>query len=534
MGNLQLKHKANSLYLKNILLLCVLGFFLFFYGNNLVSLFDNSETNYSAVAQEVINTHDYLTMHYNGRDWYVHPPLYFWLSSSLCEVFGWNEFNLRFFEALFGLFGILITYLIAKKFFSNRTAFYSAIILGTSIYYNIISRLAIFDTLLNFFILLSIYLFLSAYYNRKRKFIYFFLFAISTSLAVLSKGPIGLVHPGIVIIPFLLIKKDLKFLFDYKVLINFILFLFITAPWYAHQLVLHGKEFFDFALRDYTWFRFFGTVEGQTGPIYYYIFILLLFLPWIFYIPLIIHKFIKKETFVGNLKQNEFVLFSLLFIIITFLFFSVAKTKLPNYIFSIFPFISILLASALRSKNNKSLTLLCSSALIIFQGILVLNSFTMEIAYPYNSERILLQILFILMFALYLLLSFFLVQKKTRTAITSIAFGTIFFLMFLFHVFFPSLEKFKESKVFVEILKQVTTSYTLINCGGYSPYLIYYLNHHVIHVNSLDKIPQVNETETTYIILSNSEFDSAISLITDYEIIKKSYTKTLIKVNKKD
>lgn len=527
MGHLDLKRKANKLFIKNILFLSVIGFFLFFYGNNLVTLFDNSETNYSAVAQELINTNDYLTMHYNGENWYVHPPLYFWLSSSLCEIFGWTEFNLRFFEAFFGLLGIFVTYLLAKKFFSNRTAFYSALILGTSVYYNIISRLAIFDTLLNFFILLSIYLFLSAYYNREKKFVYFFLFAISSCLAVLSKGPIGLVHPGIVIIPFLIIKKDLKFLFDYKVLINFILFLLLTVPWYAHQLINHGQAFFDFALKDYTWFRFFGTVEGQTGPIYYYFLVSLLFLPWIFYIPLAIKKFFKKDILTSTSKQSGFILFSFLFIVITFIFFSVAKTKLPNYIFSLFPFLSILIASALQSNKNRKLAIFCSLSLVIFQLILIINVFTLKLPYPYQSEALLLQVLFIALFIIYTLLAILVTRNKIKLAIVTLTTGTILFLMFLFHIFFPSLEKYKESKTFVELIKPINSSYTLINCGGYSPYLMYYLNHQVIHVNTSKDLPEINKGITTFIIFSNEEFKITKLSLPEYTLLKKHYTKNV-------
>jgi len=530
MGNFLLKQKRNKLITLNVLALCIIGFFLFFYGNNLVTLFDNSETNYSAVSQEIVNTNDYLTMHYNGQNWYVHPPLYFWLSSSLCRVVGWTDFNLRFFEALFGLFGILITYLLAKKFFNNKTGIYSALILGTAIYYNLISRLAIFDTLLNFFIILSIYLFLSAYYNRGKKFLYFFLFAISTFFAVLSKGPIGLVHPGIVIVPFLLIKKDLKFLFDSKVIINFMLFLVLTAPWYAHQLVHHGKAFFDFALKDYTWYRFFGTVEGQTGPIYYYILILLLFLPWIFYTPLIVKKFCKKEIFTIKSKQNGFILFSFLFIIITFLFFTAAKTKLPNYIFSIFPFISILLASALQDTKSRKLTLFCSLSVIVFHFVLLINAYTIQIPYPYQDESSLLKLLFILLFTNYSILAIFLIRKKVKSAMISITIGTILFFMFLFHLFFPSLEKYKESKSFVELIKPSSESYTLINCGGYSPYLMYYLNHSVIHSRNPKELPAIEDGSLTYIIFSNSEFEEAIELLPPYEILKKHYTKTLIRI----
>ena len=209
-------HQVQKLVKNHIFLIILLGVFLFIIGNNNFTLFDNSETNYSAVAKGITNTGDYLTMHYNGENWYIHPPLYFWISNTLCNAFGWNEFNLRLPEAVFGILGLLAVYLIARLYYSKKTAFFSSIILGTSLIYFVISRLAIFDTLLNTFILFSIYFFLKSYLNSEKKGKYFFFFAISCFLGVMTKGPIGLVHPCAVIVIFLLIKKDLKFLLDKK------------------------------------------------------------------------------------------------------------------------------------------------------------------------------------------------------------------------------------------------------------------------------------------------------------------------------
>ena len=89
---------------------------LFFLGNGQFDLFDNSETHHTRVTQEMAQTGDLLNLSYNGKPWYVHPPLYFWLTTASTHVFGWSETVLRFQSALFSSFNVFLTYLIGHLF----------------------------------------------------------------------------------------------------------------------------------------------------------------------------------------------------------------------------------------------------------------------------------------------------------------------------------------------------------------------------------------------------------------------------------
>ena len=493
-----------KLFTNHIFLLIVIGIFLFIIGNNNFTLFDNSETNYSAVAQEIIQTGDYLTMHFNNENWYIHPPLYFWISSTLCQTFGWNEFNLRLPEAIFGILGLIMVYLIAKLYYSKKTSFYSAIILGTSLIYFVISRLAVFDTLLNTFILLAVYFFLKSYLEPTKKGKYFFFFAISCFLGVMTKGPIGLVHPCAVIVVFLLLKRDIKFLLDRKVILNFLLFLLITSPWYIHQLITNGAPFFDKALRDYTWYRFFGVVENQAGPWWYYFPMLLTFIPWIFYLPVIIKDtFIKNET----TKIKDIKLFSWIFIIFTFILFSFAGTKLPSYIFGMFPFMSILIADQLESLKNKKTIIFSTILTLLFFISLFIFSLQYKLPLPYTKEMPLFITFFFIPALVVAIFSYFLIKEKVSKAMLVITTGTIIFCLFLVFFFFPQLDNYKDSKHFVETIKnQGISDYTVGVYGHYTPYLIYYLNQKIYTPNNLEEINNlINVNKPLFIMARNTD-----------------------------
>ncbi len=509
---------AQKLFRNHFFLLIVIGIFLFVIGNNNFTLFDNSETNYSAVAKEIVNTGDYLTMHYNTENWYIHPPLYFWISSTLCETFGWNEFNLRLPEAVFGILGLIAIYLIANLFYSRQTSFYSALILGTSLTYFVISRLAVFDTLLNTFILFSVFFFFKAYLKPVKKGKYFFFFAISCFLAVLTKGPIGLVHPCAVIVIFLLIKKEIKFLFDRKVLINFALFLLLTSPWYIHQLITNGMPFFDKALRDYTWYRFFGVVESQSGPWWYYFPMLLTFIPWIFYLPVIVKDAFSKNT---DDKTKDFKLFSWIFIIFTFVFFSLAGTKLPSYIFGMFPFMAILIADQLESfKNKKTIIVSTIISLLFFIGLFI-YSLTYKLPAPYEKEAYFIITFFLIPAVTVLIFSYLLIKQKLSKAITIITTGTIIFCMYLVFFFFPKLDNYKDSKFFIEtIQKQATTEYTVATYNHYTPYLIYYLNKKIYTPDTPEELSElINIGKPLFLMTRKSDVANIIKTFSNATVL---------------
>src|SRR5579884_805133 len=79
------------------------------------TLWDNSETAYGEVAREILLTHDWVVMHLNGAQWFVQPPLYFWIAALCAKVFGLTAFALRLPSALATIgAGALLTFLVTR------------------------------------------------------------------------------------------------------------------------------------------------------------------------------------------------------------------------------------------------------------------------------------------------------------------------------------------------------------------------------------------------------------------------------------
>jgi dolichyl-phosphate-mannose-protein mannosyltransferase len=100
-----------------------------------------------------------------GSEFVVHPPFGKWLIGIGIKIFGNSEFGWRSSSALFGSASVLLIYLIAKRLFKSEFLALSAALLmavdGLSL---VMSRVALLDIFLMFFILLTFYFLLKENY----------------------------------------------------------------------------------------------------------------------------------------------------------------------------------------------------------------------------------------------------------------------------------------------------------------------------------------------------------------------------------
>jgi len=316
----------------------VLCWYLFVFKLGEPSLWETDEAIYGEVAREILKTGDWITLHFNYKQWFDKPPLYMWITAFFYRFFGWNEFTTRLGSALFGIAEVIAVYFFGKILFNKRTGFFSGIILATSLQFIIQSRLALVDVPLSFFITLSIFFFYLGFKDsHKRR--YFLFSSLFMALATLTKGPIGMVIPFFVIMIFLFLTRNLNKVRKIRFFEAAAVFILVAFPWYVVEIVRHGRDFIEsfFLLRNVA--RFTTPFEGRTGPFYYYVPVLFLgFFPWSSFLPLsFIHLFKKKieERFQKEEKEKTFLI--LIWFTVVFAFFSAAKSKLPGYIFPLYP-----------------------------------------------------------------------------------------------------------------------------------------------------------------------------------------------------
>lgn len=313
----------------SIICLLLLSVFVMFFNLGSVPLLDPDEPVYAESPKEMLAAGDLLSPKIYGYYWFDKPPMYYWLVAGSYKLFGINDFAARFPSALLGIVLIFTGYYFANKFFNEKVAMYSALILLTSVEFFYLSKAAVTDITLTLFLSVALFLFM------QKKYYLFYIFA---GLATLTKGPIGIIFPGFIILLYLLITRNFTEIKQMKIPTGFILFSIVAFPWYFYMYLTHGSIFIETFLGFHNITRF-TSPEHPSGVLwYYYIPVLLIgFFPWSTIMVQALYKSLTK----AKEKYNE-LLFLNIWVFFIFIFFSISQTKLVSYILPLFPPLAII------------------------------------------------------------------------------------------------------------------------------------------------------------------------------------------------
>ena len=318
-----------------LLFLCLILFF-FHLGKN--PLWDVDEGMHAATSKDMILSGDWITPTFNGEKFYDKPVLYNWFVSLSFMAFGFNEFAARLPSALLGTGCVIVVYLLGRSIGGPLAGFLSGTILATSGEHVILSRVVVHDIALAFFVTLALYAFLEGFKNQPHRRRYLLLFYASTGLAVVAKGPIGMLLPALIVGLFLLLERRLDFLKELLSLWRILLFIVVAAPWYV-LVTLRNTDYGSYFFIKQNLTNFLSSEARHSGPVYYYLPVLLGgFFPWSCFLPLALIRAFQDR----GKKTDEAVTFLALWFLVIFLFFSAASSKLPPYLLPMLPAVSCL------------------------------------------------------------------------------------------------------------------------------------------------------------------------------------------------
>ncbi|NVN92390.1 MAG: glycosyltransferase family 39 protein [Desulfuromonadales bacterium] len=349
-------------YLLDISLLTLIFGVVFFESLGRLPLLGTDEARYLEIPREMIERGDFITPTLNYVPYFEKPPLHYWFNALATLLFGETAFSARFFGALWGVLGVLLTYLLGRRLFDRQKGRLSAIVLGTSLGFVVQARVNITDTTLSFFLCAALGSFLIASRpDQSRKSLYYTLFYLCAALAVLAKGLIGIVLPAVIILAFLRLTRRWYLLHEMRLPLGIPLFLLVCVPWFM-LVSLRNPGFFDFFFIHEHFQRFFTKVHHRYQPPWFFFPVLLGgMLPWTFFIPAaILRSWRGREESAGEAR-----LFLLLSGGIIFAFFSLSQSKLIPYILPVYPVCAILvgvyLGELIEEKRGAPTTVLAIS-----------------------------------------------------------------------------------------------------------------------------------------------------------------------------
>lgn len=354
-------------------LLCWLAFFN---GLGSLGLMDKTEALFVEVAHQMLQRHDWVTPWWNDQLFFDYPVWGYWMVALSFRLFGVSEWAARLPVALAASAVVVATFLLlwelapageAARRRWTRAAL-GAGILATSPGWIGWGRSSTTDMFLSSAIALALYGFLiadqapaSAWLARIGRIA----MALFAGVAVLAKGPVGLLLPLLVVGAHLLLCGDWRrWLRPGSLLAMAALFLGVVLPWYVAAARVNGEAFLGGFLGFSNLQRFTTVLYAHPGPPWFYLpWILLLLLPWSLFLPVALFRlrFWQPSRWraaapateappaaVAAIPPARLPLFLLLWLVLVVGFFSAAATKLPGYILPAVPAAALLITLQFR------------------------------------------------------------------------------------------------------------------------------------------------------------------------------------------
>lgn len=292
------------------------AFFLPFLGG--VHLFDWDEINFAECAREMIATGNYAQVQINFEPFWEKPPLFIWLQALSMHLFGVGEYAARFPNAVCGILTLALLYRIGNRLHGKPFGLLWSMAYFGSLLPHLYFKSGIIDPWFNLFIFLGFYYFVS-----ERKYV---LSGLFLGLAILTKGPVGLLIPALVAGAYWIKVRFRWYARPQDFLVVLLAALAVPALWFGYDIWQNGPWFAEQFIRYQI--RLFSTPDaGHGGFPGYHVVVLLLgcFPASIFAIPALWRPQLEDE----RARELRWWMAALFWVVLVL--FSVVQSKIVHY-----------------------------------------------------------------------------------------------------------------------------------------------------------------------------------------------------------
>lgn len=344
-----------------VLVLLVLSAVTFLLGLGRPAITDADEAYYAEAAREMVETGDWLTPHFNYRDRWEKPVLYYWLTAATYRVAGATEWAARLWAALAGIGLAFLTWSIARSATTTIRSFDAAWLAGaivaTSFGYFAEARMALPDLPLAFCVTLAIWAAIRASLDPELlapRTTWWVVAGLAAGVGFLMKGPVAIAVPALVLLP--IWWREAHRLVDLPrgVIIAGSVGAIVGLPWYAAMWIEHGTPYLEsFFIGDNVERFATGRFNERRIPGYYAAVLLGGMLPWSAYLIAMLPSVTRWRQWSLSMTAVEWRL--VIWAIAPLVFFTVSVGQQPRYILPVLPPVAVLLARALTRRIDDAL-----------------------------------------------------------------------------------------------------------------------------------------------------------------------------------
>jgi 4-amino-4-deoxy-L-arabinose transferase-like glycosyltransferase len=335
--------------------------FLFFYGLGAFGLVGADEPRYAQIAREMLARHDWVTPVLNGVAWLEKPILYYWGAMISYSVLGVSDWAARVPSAVLATGMVFAAYAFMRRL-RPGSQLDAALVLASMAAVIGFARAASTDMPLTATFTIAMLAWYAWFETRRNLWLagaYVFL-----ALATLAKGPVAPFLAAIVVLPFLIIRRDWASLRLTLWVPGLLLYFAVALPWYV--LVQRANpQFVRVFILEHNLARYGTNMFQHKQPFWYFLPVVLAgVVPWLVFAIAALVRAIR-DSFA---RRSSFELFFGLWAVIPVVFFSFSQSKLPGYILPAIPAFAILTAEYLWRRieegNEPSLWLAALHSLV--------------------------------------------------------------------------------------------------------------------------------------------------------------------------
>ncbi|WP_288433131.1 glycosyltransferase family 39 protein [uncultured Acinetobacter sp.] len=309
------------------------------------------EGRYADISRHMFESGDWLVPRLDGLPFIHKPPMLHWLSSIAMHIFGVHVWVVRLVPILAASLLLIGTYLFVRKYLSQKIAELSILMMATNLLFFGSSQYVNHDLLLATGITLSVFCLVDfSLCNRKAMLFLGYFFAAS---AFLTKGLIGILIPGMILLPWLLYTRQYKRIPAFFNPFALLFLAALTLPW-LYQMQQIYPDFLHYFFIDQQFNRFHSNQFNNKQSWFFYLVILLAsLLPW-----LLTLRWTGLRTMLHQQRLNPVGQLLIWWLVSVVIFFSIPPSKLAGYILPALIPLIILCAVAFEKStlNTQQLT----------------------------------------------------------------------------------------------------------------------------------------------------------------------------------
>jgi 4-amino-4-deoxy-L-arabinose transferase-like glycosyltransferase len=333
----------------------ILGIWLLLYGSFALvrpPLLDDADALHAEAAREILQTHDWVTLHVNRIRYLEKAPLLYWSIAASFKVFGQRDWAARLPLALYALALFLVIFAFGRRLFGSLpSGFYAALCLMTASGIFGFTRILMPDVILCLWISLAMYFFWKSLGEAKPSLATALGFAICCALGVLTKGLVGVVLPLAIVLIYLFFTRNLRHLLRWHPITGFIGFLIIAVPWHILAALrnpsfdTHGFLRFYFVQEQFARYFSHGTPNNlDSVPLPIFWLLLLAFIaPWCIFALTVLARLRWAQVFHREALEERQLAMLLLVIwaVVVMVFFSIPARQ-EYYVLAALPPLALL------------------------------------------------------------------------------------------------------------------------------------------------------------------------------------------------